>query len=304
MKVLKKEHLLKTDAILATKAERDILVKVKHPFIVHLYSAFQDETHVALVMAFINGGQLFWHLREQSFFDEEKTRFYAAQLVLALEYLHSHNIIHRDLKPENILIRASGHLVLTDFGMAKEQIHDGNKTSTWCGTIEYMSPQMVRGEPYGKETDWWSVGILIYDMLSGKPPFHSANRKKLEQQILGGKFPLNRLWRAPTHSLIKGLIQRDPTKRLVVSQIKAHPFFATINWEAMTNKQTKPPFFPNILQGSLDVGNFDPMYTSRPLDFSPAFPLSKSQNDLFGGFSYVRSFSPADIDFRSTNSVV
>lgn len=296
MKVLKKEHLLKQDAILSTITERDILVKVKHSLVIPLYASFQNDTHVGFIMQFINGGQLFFHLREQAMFNEERATFYVAELVLALEYLHSEGIIHRDLKPENILIGRTGHIVLTDFGLAKDKIDEHTKTRTWCGTIEYMSPQMIKGDPYGKETDWWSVGILLYDMLNGRPPWRHGNKAKLQEMILAKKLVLNKLWRAPTHNILKGLIQRDVDKRLTVSQIKAHPFFKGIDWEGLNTGKIAAPFIPPTPQGQLDLSNFDPMYTSRSVDFSPAGQLSTSQNALFGGFSFARSFSPASVE--------
>jgi len=187
MKVLKKSHLLKKKAISCTMTERDILTKVRHPLIIKLYCTFQTAERVGFVMEYINGGQLFYHMRKESLFTEDLARFYAAEIIVALEHLHKSNIIHRDLKPENILITSQGHICLTDFGLAKEEVESDEGASTFCGTLEYMSPEMIKGVKYGKPADFWSVGILIYDMLWGQPPFHSKNRKKLQDQILNKK---------------------------------------------------------------------------------------------------------------------
>jgi len=157
MKVMNKRFLLDENAVHYTKSERDVMIQMRHPFIIDMYCAIQTPERVGFIMKFINGGQLFFHLRNEVVFPEDKARYYAAELVLALEYLHLNNIVHRDLKPENILLSNTGHVVLTDFGFAKLNINDDNKTTTACGTHEYMSPEMVQGIEYGKETDWWSV---------------------------------------------------------------------------------------------------------------------------------------------------
>lgn len=163
MKVFRKDFLVQTKAVTSTFVERDVLKKTAHPNIVRLHYAFQDEDRLYLVMDYINGGQLFTVLRNgDSVADEKLARFYLAELVLALEYLHDHNIVHRDLKPENILLDEDGHILLTDFGLAKEHISNENRTSSFCGTLEYMSPEMIQGQPYSFSADMWSLGILLY----------------------------------------------------------------------------------------------------------------------------------------------
>jgi len=274
-------------------AERNIMVKMSHPFIVDLYCTFQSPERVGFIMKYISGGQLFFHLRREAMLSEDSVRFYAAELVLALEHLHSHNIIHRDLKPENILISSTGHVALTDFGLAKEEVDEDSRANTFCGTIEYMSPEMVKGEPYGKTTDWWSVGILMFDMLSGNPPFRNKNRKRLQEEILNKKITMNKYWHYTTHSILKGLIERNVDKRIKLSGIKAHPFFKSIKWDVLLRQELQPPFKPMHGKDIHDVSNFDPMYTSQTgSSFSPANPLSRSQNELFANFSYIGEFTP------------
>jgi len=293
LKVLKKEHLAKTRSISNTLAERNIMIRTNHPFIVDLYCTFQSPERVGFVMKFIAGGQLFFHLRKEGLFSEESVRFYAAELVLALEYLHSHNIIHRDLKPENILISSTGHVALTDFGLAKEDVDEESRANTFCGTIEYMSPEMIKGQPYGKATDWWSVGILLFDMLSGNPPFRNKNRKRLQDDILTKKIKMSPLWQPATHSILKTLIERDVLKRIQLEAIKQHSFFKGMSWEALLKKDISPPFHPHQSHPH-DTSNFDTLYTLQGKSFSPANPLSNSQNDLFRNFSYMgRDFTPS-----------
>jgi len=287
MKCLRKDSIIANQNVEYTKMERDVLRKVRHPFIVSLHYAFQNESNVYLVMDFINGGQILYHLREQAMFADPLAKFYVAEVILALEHLHSLGIIHRDLKPENILIDSTGHISLTDFGFAKELVGN-NTTKTFCGTIEYMSPEMIKGEGYGKATDWWSVGILLFDMLTGEPPFRNKNESVLQKKITTDKLKLPDFLLKDTSSLIKGLLERNVSKRLGsgptgVNEIKKHPYFKTINWKKLLNKEIDPPFRPNVPKGALDIGNFDTEFTNLKIGDSPvsAFNLSQSQEKLF-----------------------
>eukprot|EP00027_Filamoeba_sp_ATCC50430_P007484 CAMPEP_0168558218 /NCGR_PEP_ID=MMETSP0413-20121227/9848_1 /TAXON_ID=136452 /ORGANISM="Filamoeba nolandi, Strain NC-AS-23-1" /LENGTH=468 /DNA_ID=CAMNT_0008589315 /DNA_START=80 /DNA_END=1484 /DNA_ORIENTATION=+ len=295
LKALRKDFLVHTNNVEYTRAERDILRKVRHPFIVSLHYAFQNESKVYLVMDFVNGGQILYHLREQAMFSEAWVKFYTAQVVLAIEHLHSLDIIHRDLKPENILLDNRGNVVLTDFGFAKELEQNGGKTSTFCGTMEYMAPEMIQGVGYDKTADWWSVGILIFDMLTGNPPFRHKNDETLQKKILNDKLKLPSYLTADAHSIIKGLLNRDVNKRLGrngAKEIKSHAFFKGMNWKKLQNLELEPPFRPEVPKGILDTSNFDEEFLNMPAAESPApsVLLSGSQEMLFKGFSYVRSF--------------
>eukprot|EP01121_Diplochlamys_sp_Union-15-3_P002120 TRINITY_DN1183_c0_g2_i1.p1 TRINITY_DN1183_c0_g2~~TRINITY_DN1183_c0_g2_i1.p1 ORF type:complete len:412 (-),score=44.68 TRINITY_DN1183_c0_g2_i1:141-1376(-) len=293
MKVLRKDFVIQQDVVENTKTERDVLKKVRHPFIVGLRYAFQTAGRLYLIMDFINGGQLFYHLRREAMFSEQWVRFYAVELILALEHLHSHGIIHRDLKPENILLDTQGHIILTDFGFAKENISDQNRATSFCGTMEYMSPEMIKKLPYGRETDWWSLGVLIYDMLIGRPPFKSKNQGALAKMILKQTFKLPKYLTPSACNLIRGLIQRDVSKRLNVLQLKSHPFFKGVDWAKYSARAVPPPFCPVTKDGILDTSNFDLEFTcTANLTFSPDPKLSTSQDRYFEGFTYVRSFSP------------
>jgi len=274
-----------------TITERDILTKVRHPLIIKLYCTFQSSERVGFVMEYINGGQLFYHMRKESLFTEDMARFYAAELILALEHLHKAHIIHRDLKPENILITSRGHICLTDFGLAKEEVQSDEGASTFCGTLEYMSPEMIKGAKYGKPADFWSVGILIYDMLYGQPPFQSRNRKKLQDMILKRKIFMPSYWHRDTQSFLRTLTNRDPKKRPKIDLIKKHAYFKSINWEKLSHLEIDPPFKPRIEKGEFDVSNIDLVYVNKDTTFSPANPITQSQDEEFRNFTYVRSFN-------------
>mmetsp|Transcript_13646 Transcript_13646/g.17181 ORF Transcript_13646/g.17181 Transcript_13646/m.17181 type:complete len:302 (-) Transcript_13646:508-1413(-) len=167
MKVMRKEMLIQTNNVSYTMTERNILRNIRHPFIAQLYYAFQTKGKVYLVMEFLNGGQMLYHMRQQAMLSEEHVRIYAAEIVLAIEYLHSLDIVHRDIKPENVLLSSDGHLRLADFGLAKVNVTD-DSAKTFCGTIEYMAPEIIKGSGHGKGVDWWSLGILICDALTGQ----------------------------------------------------------------------------------------------------------------------------------------
>ncbi|KAF0756760.1 hypothetical protein AaE_004505 [Aphanomyces astaci] len=259
--IVSKEYLVKKNYIGNMQTERDIMTKVDHPFLVKLKYAFQTPANVYLVMPYIPGGELFHTLHKQGLLLEHTACFYAAEMVLALEYLHGQGIIHRDLKPENILLDADGHVCLTDFGLSKELPQD-DEAKTVCGTngtalvhvdiaiepsvlpIEYMAPEMIRNKPYSHAVDWWALGALIYEMVTGYPPFRHNNRKKLLEKICTEKLSLPKFLHADTHSILKQLLERNVDKRLGagkstmfkvkgVAAIKQHPFFSVQQHERL-----------------------------------------------------------------------
>lgn len=291
MKILKKRHLIDTNSVENTMAEKDILRKVHHPFIVRLIYAFQTENKLHLVMDFVNGGHLLFHLHREAMFSESQARFYIAEVILAIEHLHTLNIIHRDLKPENVLLDSEGHIRLTDFGFAKDNVMDLDSCSSFCGTLEYMAPEVIKKNRYGKPADWWSVGILLYDMLTGQPPFRHANDNALYKKILGDKLKMPKYLSRDCQNLICGLLQRDIKKRMKVNDIKNHPFFKPISWSKLSKKEMAPPFLPMTPKGTLDTSNFDAEVTGLKVTAeSPASPpLSHSQQRQFLGFSFVSS---------------
>ncbi|CAN6469479.1 unnamed protein product [Victoria cruziana] len=204
MKVMRKDKILEKNHADYMKAEKDILTKIEHPFVVQLRYSFQTKYRLYLVLDFINGGHLFFQLYHQGLFREDVARIYTAEIVSAVSHLHANGIMHRDLKPENILLDADGHVMLTDFGLAK-QFEENTRSNSLCGTVEYMAPEIVLGKGHDKAADWWSVGILLFEMLSGKPPFIGGNRQKIQQKIIKDKIKLPAFLSSEVHSLLKGV---------------------------------------------------------------------------------------------------
>lgn len=293
MKVLRKASIVRNQKDTAhTKAERNILEAVKHPFIVDLIYAFQTGGKLYLILEYLSGGELFMHLEREGIFLEDTACFYLSEIILALEHLHRQGIIYRDLKPENILLDAQGHVKLTDFGLCKEHIQEGIMTHTFCGTIEYMAPEILTRSGHGKAVDWWSLGALMYDMLTGAPPFTAENRKKTIEKILRGKLILPPYLTPDARDLIRKLLKRQVMQRLGSAPgdgdaIRSHNFFKYINWRDVMSRKLEPPFKPS-LSSEDDVSQFDTKFTKQtPIDSPEDSMLSESANMVFQGFTYV-----------------
>ncbi|XP_030648589.1 ribosomal protein S6 kinase beta-1 isoform X3 [Chanos chanos] len=275
-----------------TKAERNILEEVKHPFIVDLIYAFQTGGKLYLILEYLSGGELFMQLEREGIFMEDTACFYLAEISMALGHLHQKGIIYRDLKPENIMLNNNGHVKLTDFGLCKESIHDGTVTHTFCGTIEYMAPEILMRSGHNRAVDWWSLGALMYDMLTGAPPFTGENRKKTIDKILKCKLNLPPYLTQEARDLLKKLLKRNASLRLGAgpgdaSEVQSHPFFRYINWDDLLARKVEPPFKP-FLQSADDVSQFDSKFTSQtPVDSPDDSALSESANQVFLGFTYV-----------------
>jgi p90 ribosomal S6 kinase len=287
MKVLKKATLKVRDRV-RTKMERNILADVNHPFIVTLHYAFQTEGKLYLILDFLRGGDLFTRLSKEVMFTEEDVKFYLAELALALDHLHSIGIIYRDLKPENILLDSDGHIKLTDFGLSKEAIDD-QKTYSFCGTVEYMAPEVVNRKGHTVAADWWSYGVLMFEMLTGSLPFHGQNRKDTMQQILKAKLGMPQYLSPEAQGLLRLLFKRNPSNRLGsgpagVNDIKFQPFFVNIEWDKLNKREIQPPFQPACPEA---ISNFDTEFTSKTPRDSPAYPASAGAAALFKGFSFV-----------------
>ncbi|KAF5178771.1 Serine/threonine-protein kinase AtPK2/AtPK19 [Thalictrum thalictroides] len=288
MKVMKKDTIIKKNHVDYMRAERDILTKVVHPFIVQLQCSFQTKSKLYLILDFINGGHLFYHLYRQGIFSEDQARVYTAEIVSAVSHLHKNGIVHRDLKPENILMDTEGHVMLTDFGLAKE-IDESSRSNSMCGTTEYMAPEILLSKGHNKDADWWSVGILLYEMLSGQPPFTHTNRQKLQQRIIKEKIKLPSFLTSEAHSLLKGLLQKEPARRLGSGpsggdEIKNHKWFKPINWNKLEAREMQPKFKPDV-NGKDCTANFDKCWTAMPLDDSPA--STPTSGEHFKGYTYV-----------------
>ncbi|XP_067848743.1 ribosomal protein S6 kinase alpha-3 isoform X2 [Heptranchias perlo] len=290
MKVLKKATLKVRDRV-RTKMERDILVEVNHPFIVKLHYAFQTEGKLYLLLDFLRGGDLFTRLSKEVMFTEEDVKFYLAELALALDHLHSLGIIYRDLKPENILLDEEGHIKLTDFGLSKESIDHEKKAYSFCGTVEYMAPEVVNRRGHTQSADWWSFGVLMFEMLTGTLPFQGKDRKETMTMILKAKLGMPQFLSTDSQSLLRMLFKRSPGNRLGagpdgVEEIKRHSFFSTIDWNKLCRREIQPPFKPAIGRPE-DTFYFDPEFTAKTPKDSPGIPPSANAHQLFRGFSFV-----------------
>ena len=289
-----------------TKTERNVLGYVNHPFIVGLKMAFQSRDKLYFVLDYCAGGELFFHLSKVGKFSESRAAFYAAEIVLALEYIHQLDIVYRDLKPENVLLDARGHVRLTDFGLSKEGIScSSSGANSFCGTPEYLAPEILNRQGHGNAVDWWSLGALLFEMLTGLPPFYCRDRERLFQKIRQGhlEYPKSLSHRAT--DLLKGLLTKDPTKRLGSGEkdakpIKNHVFFSGIGWQKLASGETPPPWDPKI-NNSLDTSQFDEEFTNMPI-FSPSSYQPQPgfgatpQDNVFEGFTFTdqRFYGPQD----------
>ncbi|GCB18644.1 cAMP-dependent protein kinase type 2 [Aspergillus awamori] len=260
VKVLKKAQVVKMKQIEHTNDERRMLNRVRHPFLITLWGTWQDSRNLYMVMDFVEGGELFSLLRKSQRFPNPVAKFYAAEVTLALEYLHTQNIIYRDLKPENLLLDRHGHLKITDFGFAKEV---PDITWTLCGTPDYLAPEVVSSKGYNKSVDWWSLGILIFEMLCGFTPFwDSGSPVKIYENILRGRVKYPPYLHPDAVDLLSQLITADLTKRLGnlhggSDDVKNHPWFAEVTWDRLARKDIDAPYVPPIRGGQGDASQYD-----------------------------------------------
>lgn len=292
MKVLNKKTIIERNELEHTKAEKSILQKLCHPFLVNLNYSFQTPDKLYFIMDYVNGGELFYHLQKDKKFTEDRVRFYCAEIVLGLEYLHNTGVLYRDLKPENILLTSDGHICMTDFGISKEGLlSDNDRTATFCGTPEYLAPEVLEGNGYGKAVDWWSFGTLMFEMLTGLPPFYSQDVQQMYSKIMTAKLNIPKNISDEARSLLEQLLQRDPEKRLTEPKvIKAHPFFKGIDWDQLLAKEITPPFIPPV-KSEEDTSQVDPHFTSEDptLSVKEDSNISASAQSEFDGFTYVAS---------------
>uniref|UniRef100_A0A673NA25 Ribosomal protein S6 kinase n=1 Tax=Sinocyclocheilus rhinocerous TaxID=307959 RepID=A0A673NA25_9TELE len=291
MKVLRKATLKVRDRV-RTKMERDILADVNHPFVVKLHYAFQTEGKLYLILDFLRGGDLFTRLSKEVMFTEEDVKFYLAELALGLDHLHGLGIIYRDLKPEKhsammLIIFNIMFFFLSDFGLCKEAIDYEKKAYSFCGTVEYMAPEVVNRQGHTHSADWWSFGVLMFEMLTGSLPFQGKDRKETMNLILKARLGMPQFLSAEAQNLLRALFKRNPTNRLDgAEEIKRHSFFMTIDWNKLFRREIKPPFKPAVARPD-DTFYFDSEFTSRTPKDSPGVPPSAGAHQLFRGFSFV-----------------
>lgn len=287
MKAMNKSRICgsKTD-VRHTKAERDVLVSVNkesNPFIVRLHFAFETERRLYLVQEFCCGGELFRRMEFERLMLEKDALFYLSEIVIALEYLHSKGIVYRDLKTENVMLDKQGHVKLIDFGLSKMNMENDTLTNTFCGTVEYMAPEVIlRSSGYGKPADWWSLGIFTFDLLTGRSPFHSNQGKAAtKERILRGKFPTPKILTPEAGDFIRRLLRKAVPKRLGTQgawEVKSHGLFQDLDWDMVSRKQYKPPFEPYVVDDT-DVQHFDEQFTSRSPRESNEAPPNPPSDD-------------------------
>ena len=297
MKILDKKVLKMKKQQNHTKTERDLMVKINSPFIVNIKTAFQDEANLYLVSEFMQGGDMFFHMHDGQIviFNNEKTRFYIMELVLALESLHKNNMVYRDLKPENILLDSKGHVKLTDFGLSKILEDEKDKAFTLCGTPQYLAPEVLLRQGYDKAVDWWSLGCVMYEMLMGRLPFAIKRGMKLSMRIYERKMDFSKRITDSAKDLVQKLLVINPKHRLGsgpngTENVKNHPFFDGVDWDLAMKKQLKPPFIPK-LKSDTDLRYFDIMFTDEKI----GGPKRKNTNrdrdrepsNEYNGFTYM-----------------
>jgi serum/glucocorticoid-regulated kinase 2 len=268
MKILKKTHLVKRRQIERTRTERKVLSVVNHPFIMKLHYAFQTEDKLYLVLDYCPGGELFFHLSRFRRFPERVARFYAAELLLAIGHLHKRGIIYRDLKPENVLLDAEGHLKLGDFGLAKAGItHPLSGATSMCGTPEYMAPEVLAQTGHGFCVDYWGLGMLVYEMMTGLPPWYTTDRAQLFRRLKSAPLEIPTFFSAASANCVCALLERNPRRRLGVSGIRTvmeHEFFRNISWRALYSRRVEAPVRPcegwkppEPMQDRINIGTHD-----------------------------------------------
>lgn len=268
MKILKKESIERKHQQKHVKVERDVLINIDHPFVIKFFYSFQNERKLFFVLEYCPGGELFNLLQKRKRFNDDQARFYAAQMVLALEHLHSKDIIYRDLKPENVLIDKEGYIRITDFGLSRMGINDQTVAKSICGTPEYLAPEIIMKIGYGKVVDWWTLGSILYEMLVGIPPFYTQSREELFERIKFANPKYPSFLKPKARKMIESLLKKDPSKRLGskgADEIKNDPWFEGVNWEALHNKKYDAPFVPKI-NNDMDLKHFDTEFTEIPIN--------------------------------------
>uniref|UniRef100_A0A9J7XVA2 Protein kinase C n=1 Tax=Cyprinus carpio carpio TaxID=630221 RepID=A0A9J7XVA2_CYPCA len=296
VKVLKKDIILQDDDVECTMTEKRVLSFAStHPYLTQLYCCFQTPERLFFVMEFVNGGDLMFHIQKSRKFEENRARFYTAEITSALIFLHSKGIIYRDLKLDNVLLDKDGHCKLADFGMCKESMFEGVVTGTFCGTPDYIAPEILQEMLYGPSVDWWALGVLLYEMLSGHAPFEAENEDDLFESILTEEIIYASWLSTDAVDILKGFLTKNPSRRLgcVAAEggetaVTSHPFFTSIDWNKLNQRELEPPFKPRIKTAE-DVNNFDPDFTQEDPTLTPIDEsiIPSINQDEFRDFSFT-----------------
>ncbi|XP_035277483.1 serine/threonine-protein kinase N2 isoform X2 [Anguilla anguilla] len=296
IKALKKGDIVARDEVDSLMCEKRIFEtvnSVRHPFLVNLFACFQTEHHACFVMEYAAGGDLMMHIHADVF-SEPRAVFYAACVVLGLQFLHDHKIVYRDLKLDNLLLDTEGYVKIADFGLCKEGMGFRDRTSTFCGTPEFLAPEVLTETSYTRAVDWWGLGVLIFEMLVGESPFPGDDEEEVFDSIVNDEVRYPRFLSTEAISIMRRLLRRNPERRLGAGErdaeeVKKHPFFRNVDWSGLLAKKVKPPFVPTI-QGREDVSNFDDEFTSEaPILTPPREPrvLTGEEQDTFADFDYI-----------------
>lgn len=282
LKMLKKRVIIRTKQLEHIRSEISLLSMIIHPFIINMTGNFQDELRLYMVFEYVPGGEVFLHLRNKGRFEPELSKFYIAEIVLAFEYLHGMHIAYRDLKPENLLLSSRGHIKVTDFGFAKVVT---DRTWTLCGTPEYLSPEIIQSQGHGRSADWWALGVLIYEMLAGYPPFYDETPFGVYRKVLERRYDMPKFFESNAKSLVRKLLMPDRTQRLGCTQggaqrVKGHVWFNKTNWGALYYCQVQPPYQPDVSDDA-DTQNFDKYPESEE---GIEEPLEGKEAEMFDDF--------------------
>jgi serine/threonine protein kinase len=283
IKSVRKSRLLEANKVHTIISERNILTKLDHPFIVSLKFAFQTPSKFYFVLDYAPGGELFYHLQRRGIFPIDQVRLYAAEIALALHHLHQSGIIYRDLKPENILLDRDGHIKLTDFGLSKDLTVGASETSTFCGTTEYLAPEIIKHQPYGSAVDWWMLGILVFELLFGSTPFVHSNRVTMFKNICNKEVVFPVASDPNAADLISRLLCKNPKQRAEFPEIQSHAFFRAIPFDQVLKRSFPPTFVPDIRNQEIPA-NFDQEFTREAALDSFVMPV-------FGSLTQVSEFS-------------
>ncbi|XP_022167465.1 putative protein kinase C delta type homolog isoform X2 [Myzus persicae] len=296
VKCLKKDVVLEDDDVECTLIERKVLaLGTNHPYLCHLFCTFQTESHLFFVMEYLNGGDLMFHIQQSGRFDEGRSRFYASEIVSGLKFLHKKGIVYRDLKLDNILLDFNGHVRIADFGMCKLQIYLDKTADTFCGTPDYMAPEIIKGQKYNQSVDWWSFGILLYEMLVGKSPFSGCDEDALFWSICNEQPQYPRYLSVDSKSVLVALLDKDATKRLgsleanhSAEDVIRHPFFSSMDWCKLERRELEPPYMPRVYH-PLDTHYFDKHFTKEKPRLTPVDKtiLQSMDQSQFDGFTYT-----------------